>query len=282
MSEVFLCYYEIMKKIICALMSVLLCAGCAGHTEETNEPDVSGKENNMNIALDMQYGGVRLVFDMPDGARQAALSACRPDHSPFKVSTEITTDYDAYLVGDLTAYTAYANDYYGEMCIHVRYLDEAGKKISEGFSEVFKASDYYPPEETRSVKGRSPRIFSYTSESTMMQKTGTDMIEACSVIFDEDGASFSATWFDFRSNRKEIEKQLSDEQTAKLKELIESGELIRKKPSDPAIIMLDGTTPERYQCTFTDSSRAEENWYLFEAEKSRQEELMAFLKSLCH
>lgn len=264
------------------LSALLLLSGCASPLpqdgENTEEPVM---ENHETITIDTQYGGFRLRFNIPENAARTVLRAVRPDGSEFKESTEVQVSYDSYDLFDLVAYTAANNDWYEDMKIRLRHLDQQDQIIEEEYSEAFHVTDCFCKEETRSVNGREPYVFSYSSEGHMYIPERSDEIDACTAVFRNESTEFSAVYYDARGGRKEIERSLNKAETETLLDLIQSGQLIRKDVRDPAFEILDGSTPASYHLTLKDSDRLEERWYEFEIEKSRSDELMAFLLSLC-
>lgn len=263
-----------MKKITAALLLACTCA-CASEVQES-----SVKETDMNITIDTGYGGFRVCFSTPENSDHAEIECVREDRKPFLEKTTLSTDYDAYILYDLCAYTAVSNDWYGQMRVSVSFFDEKGKLIAKEYSDAFEVTDYFCEEETRSIEGREPYIFSFTSGQTSYKQTYQDDITSCTVIFDDE-VSFDAVYYDKNEKEHEISRNLTESEIRKLTEFLQSGMLVRKPVRDPSVIMLDGSTPAYYHLTLADSDSNEERWYLFEAEKDRQDELADFLKELC-
>ena len=259
-----------MRRVTAALLLACTCACTSGAMKETD----------MNITIDTGYGGFRVCFDMPENNDHAEIECVRENQKPFKERSVVSTDYDAYDLYGLCAYTAVENNWYGTMKVSVSCFDEKGKLIAKDYSEPFEVTDYFCEEETRSVEGRKPYVFTYTSEQTSYMQRYQDEVVSCTIIFDED-VSIDAVYYDRQEEENEISRILNESEIQKLNEFIESGQLVRKGISDPSIHMLDGSVPAYYHLTLTDSDPNEDRWYHFEPEKSRQDELTDFLKELC-
>ena len=280
-----ICYDGFMRnRIVCAGFALLLCACQSGIVSETvsetvNEP-ASG-ENGMNIAIDTQYGGFAVRFEAPENTYETEITLCKEDGSGFETSPAISESGSYYNLYDLCAYVAASNDWYETMRISAKAKNAAGEVIAETLSEPFDVKDYFVKEETRSIDGRQPRIFSYAAESHMYVPEYQNEMTHCTAVFDDDTVTLSGVYYNAKGKRKEIEGSLNKEEADQLLKYIEAGQLVRKRVRDPSFIILDESTPASFHLTLADGDRLEDRWYDFAIEKSRQDELLAFLTELC-
>ena len=279
------CYDEFMKKtIVCAGFALLLCA-CQSKTadgtvsETVNSP--ASEENSMKITIDTQYGGFALRFETPENTAETEITLCKEDGSGFAISPKITESGGYYNLYDLCAYVAASNEWYDTMRVSAKAKNAAGEVIEEMMSDPFQVTDYFVKEETRNVSDRKPRIFSYAAESHMYVPGYQNEMTHCTVVFDEDEVTLSGVYYGSSGRRKEIESTLSKQEADQLLQYIEAGQLTRKRVRDPSFIIMDGSTPASFHLTLADGDMLEDRWYDFTIEKSRQDELLAFLTNLC-
>lgn len=235
----------------------------------------------MNVQIDTKFGGFMLRYGAPEGTAESLIRAVKADESDFQKITEVAGSPGSCDLWDLVAYSAQNNNWYEDMKIRVSCVDENGQLIAEDYSEAFAVTDYFCEEKTREIKGRKPHVFSFTNARMMYIPQYSDELDSLSVIFEDEGVRLNADYYDQSGKKKEIGRNLTQKETETLLCYLEEGQLVRKKVNDPSIMILDGGTPATYQLTLKDGDRLEERWYIFHIEKSRQDELMAFLLSLC-
>lgn len=279
------CYDESMKKrIVCAGFALALCACQSAAVSETVSETVNApaaEENGMKIAIDTQYGGFALRFEAPENTYETEITLCKEDGSSFEISPLISESGGYYNLYDLCAYVASSNEWYDTMRVSAKAKNAAKEVIAEALSEPFSVKDYFVEEETRTVSARQPRIFSYAAESHMYMPEYQNEMTHCTIVFDDDEVTLSGVYYGSSGRRKEIESTLSKEETDQLLQYIEAGQLVRKRVRDPSFIILDESTPASFHLTLADGDRLEDRWYDFSIEKSRQDELLAFLTELC-
>lgn len=279
------CYDESMKKrMVCAGFTLLLCACQSGTVSPTENETVNtpaSEENGMNIAIDTQYGGFALRFEPPENTYETEITLCKEDGSGFEISPAISESGGYYNLYDLCAYVASSNEWYDTMRVSAKAKNAAGEIIAEMMSDPFQVTDYFVKEETRSIEGRMPRIFSYATESHMYVPEYQNEMTHCTIVFDDDEVTLSGVYYGSNGRRKEIESVLSKKEADQLLQYIQAGELVRKRVRDPSFIILDESTPASFHLTLADGDRMEDRWYDFTIEKSQQDELLAFLTELC-
>ena len=99
----------------------------------------------LNVEAESMYGRMSLIIHPEDRFSQYEVNVLRADNETalYTYPTEAPAIRNA---GDLIAYAACQNDYYGNVILEVTAYDSSRKKAAECRLEPVAVTDYYPAE----------------------------------------------------------------------------------------------------------------------------------------
>ena len=236
----------------------------------------------MNVTYDTKYGGFSVRWEEVTNASYRIVIQ-KIDEDGKTEDLFLTIENYPFIQGwDLIGYCAQESGYYGDLRFHVEALDHSGKVLEEGNGPVFKTTDYYPEEQEREIADRKIRSFSYHigTHSSMTMEYEADSLQNCSIYNNGTEISFEAAYTIGRDLKK-VSKTLQEKEWEELQELIKKGKLVKKKISDPNLMILDGGSPEGLDITTDVFDRMENRFYELGLSREDKEELLAWIRGKC-
>lgn len=227
----------------------------------------------LNVEAESMYGRMSLIIHPEDRFSQYEVNVLRADNETalYTYPTEAPAIRNA---GDLIAYAACQNDYYGNVILEVTAYDSSRKKAAECRLEPVAVTDYYPAEKELLI-GTDIDPQSITSvywsgsgsESSQnflweLEKTDEGTIVFTANSFSENGVI-------------NIERREDPEVFDQALEIVKKGKMIRRNPEDPEFIILDGSE-QSIHLRWDGESELQKSWYQFESPE--RSELIQFLK----
>lgn len=264
-----------MKYIGIACLLGLLVCGCRSASSflELSSEMVEG----LQFTKDPEYGGLTLRYDLSSSQR-AVIIVHKEDGTALYT---YTTNSDYQNAAQLLGYACQESEWYGSVYFTIT-IQEGNKKAAEYRTETITASDWFPKEKTVDPGNRPMQDLSWSREKpTSYMEQLQDILDNFSLYVRKGKGKFYAIWYDSKGNRKEEDKELSEQDLKILLDYAKGGTLQRKRIDDPEWQVLDAPNPEIFTAVFEGASALEKRWYEYEMPAADKQKLLDAVKSYC-